>query len=285
MSYFTQMVSRAAVLAPQLWSVSPRLSHLPLAPALLWGKGQHRGMAGHSKWANIRHTKALKDDQKQKTTTKIIQMIKIAIKEGGSTDPKLNSRLSNVIDLARTQSIPLTSINNIIKTAQKSQDNAKSMLVEYRAPGGVLMLVEVLTDNLIKTKSSLQSIIKKTMLQEAKGTVQHVFEEKGVVVAAAGKGAKVPTLEEALDLAIEVGAEEVEEEEEGTGRFVFTSSPDAFFDVKKGVEGRGYTVSYANVDFIPNVTVTMTDEEVRKLDVIIEKLEAVDEVMRVHVNL
>lgn len=245
-------------------------------------------MAGHSKWSNIRHIKAAKDAQKVKVTTKCVQMIKMAVKEGGgSADPKLNSKLARVLEYARSQNVTAASIASTLKQSQKSQDNAKSMMLYYRAPGGLLMLVEVFTDNLTQTRHNIQSIIKKTSFQETTSSIRHVFDEKGVVVAVAGEGKELPTLEEALELAIELGAEEVEEEknEEGKGGFVFTCSPDVFLEVKKGVEDVGYHVTYSNIDFIPNAPVPLQDEDRQTVELIMEKLEGIDQVMRMHVNL
>lgn len=241
-----------------------------------------RGMAGHSKWANIRHTKALKDDQRQRAIQKCMQMIKIAVKEGGSADPKLNSKLARVIEHARSQNMPAATIASTLKQTQKSQDNAKSMMLEYRASGGLMLLVEVLTDNLVRTRSSIQTIIKKTNIQEVKGGgVHHLFDEKGVVIA----GKKETALEEALELAIEIGAEEVEEEKEGEkGLFVFTCSPDAFLEVRKGIEEQGYSVSYANIDFLPQSPLSLPAEDMERVSAVLEKLDAVDDVMRIHVN-
>ncbi|KAG0716451.1 Translational activator of cytochrome c oxidase 1 [Chionoecetes opilio] len=271
----SQIARRVPLGVAARWCVSARPA-FPAPPPAWCGAG--RGMAGHNKWSNIRHGKALKDAQKQRTVGKCLQMIKLAIKEGGSADPKLNSQLARVIEFARTQNITATTITNTLKQSQKTQDNAKSMRLEYRAPGGLLMMVEVFTDSLMKTRAKLQTVIKKTRLQEARGSTGHVFEEKGVVVGEAGQGMKMPSLEEALELAIEIGAEEVEEEEgEGGRRFVFTCSPEAFLDVKKGIEVKGYLVTYANTDFLAKVTISLPQDEMERLGTVIEKLEAHDE--------
>ncbi|XP_063852849.1 probable transcriptional regulatory protein TTE1135 [Scylla paramamosain] len=286
MSYLTQPLRRATValtcrLSTQAWHCPPGP---PCPPSVAWGYVGRRGMAGHSKWANIRHTKALKDDQKQRVIQKCAQMIKMAVKEGGSTDPKLNSKLARVIEHARSQNMPASSIASTLKQTQKSQDNAKSMILEYKAPGGLLLLVEVMTDNLVRTRSSIQSVIKKTSIQEVKGGgIHHLFNEKGVVIA--GKDKKIQ-LEEALELAIEVGAEEVEEEKGGEkGQFVFTCSPEAFLEVKKGVEEQGYSVSYANIDYLPQTPLSLGPEDLERVSAVLEKLDNVEDVMRIHVNL
>ncbi|KAK8379742.1 hypothetical protein O3P69_019622 [Scylla paramamosain] len=159
--------------------------------------------------------------------------------------------------------MPASSIASTLKQTQKSQDNAKSMILEYKAPGGLLLLVEVMTDNLVRTRSSIQSVIKKTSIQEVKGGgIHHLFNEKGVVIA--GKDKKTQ-LEEALELAIEVGAEEVEEEKGGEkGQFVFTCSPEAFLEVKKGVEEQGYSVSYANIDYLPQTPLSLGPQDLER---------------------
>ncbi|XP_042238179.1 uncharacterized protein LOC121876815 [Homarus americanus] len=236
-----------------------------------------RGMAGHNKWSNIKHIKASKDAERQKIYTKCSRLIRNAIKEGGNTDPNLNSKLAKAVELARSNNMPLASINNVIETHQKSQDNAKAAIIEYRGPGSVFFLVELLTDNVNRTKIALQSVIKKFYVQEAKGSARHMFEEKGIVVAS-GKGA---SLEAAMDSAIEVGAEDVAEEDDN---LVFTSAPNDFMQVKQGLESLGYEINYANVDYLAKIPVTISEDDEKQLTTLFQKLEDIDDVMKIHVN-
>lgn len=237
-----------------------------------------RSMAGHSKWANIKHIKAIKDAEKTKLFTKFAQDMKVAVKEGGGKDPKTNSKLAKVIEFARSNNMPAASIKNILDSYQKSQDNAKSAIVEYKGPGGVFLVVELLTDNVNRTKIAIQSSIKKLNIQEAKGSANRIFEEKGVVVVnSAGR-----SVEAAMDSAIEVGAEDVAEEDDS---LVFTCSPQDFIKVKPGLENLGYEVIYAGVDYLPKVYVSISDDDEKQLGIILQRLEAINEVMKVHDNL
>lgn len=236
-----------------------------------------RGMAGHSKWSNIKHIKASKDAEKRVVYNKYSRLLKIAIKEGGGTDPHLNSKLAKVIELALGQNMQRSTIKNVIDTYQKSQDNAKSAIIEYKGPGGVFLLTEVLTDNITRTKTTLHSAVRKLNIQEVKGSIRHLFEEKGVVMVSS----QGMCLETAMDNAIEIGAEDVEEHEDN---LVFTCSPEDFVKVKQGLENLKYTVNYASVDYLPKLSVSISEEEEKQLDVIIKKLEGIDEVIRVHVN-
>lgn len=236
-----------------------------------------RGMAGHSKWANIRHIKAGKDAVKQRTIIKFSRLIRFAIKEGGNADPKLNSMLAKAIESARCSNVPQASINNILETHQKSQDNAKSAILEYRGPSGLFILAELLTDNLNRSRGTLQGVLKKFNIQEARASAIRMFEEKGVVVAAS----KGTSLEAALDSAIETGAEEVVEEDDN---LVFTCSPVDFIKVKQGLENLGYEITYADVDFIPKSPITFPEESAKQLATVIQKLEDIEDVIKIHVN-
>lgn len=259
------------------WSRAPVLGYGNASISLDQRFLQCRGMAGHSKWANIKHTKAAKDSERQKKFMKCSRLIKLAVKEGGSVDPKLNSKLAKAIEFARSCSMPVASIESALKASQKSQDDAKPAIMEYRGPGGVFILTELLTSNFSRTRQMLQTVLKKHNIQETKGAIR-MFEEKGIIIAE-GNGL---SLEAAMDNAIEIGAEDVEEEEDS---LVFTSTPDDFLAVKQGLENLKYNISYASVDFIPISPITLNENDQEALDIIIQKMEDVDDVMRVHVSL
>ncbi|XP_064077809.1 probable transcriptional regulatory protein NAMH_0626 isoform X2 [Macrobrachium nipponense] len=238
-----------------------------------------RGMAGHSKWSNIRHIKAANDAQKMKMFTKFSRMMKIAIKEGGGTDPKLNSKLGKVVELAKSSNMPVASIEHVLKSSQKSQDNAKSYMLEYRGPGGVFLLAEIVSDNLSRSKQLITSATKKLNVQELKaGGARCLFDEKGVIISTC----EGVSYEQAMDHAIEVGAEDVAEEE---GNFVFTTSPEDFFQVKQALEGINFTVKSADIQYIATNPATVSDQDLEKLSTVLEKMENLDDVMKVHVNL
>ncbi|KAK4321468.1 hypothetical protein Pmani_007728 [Petrolisthes manimaculis] len=238
---------------------------------------QVRTMAGHSKWSNIKHIKASNDQARAKTLTKIIQLMRVAIKEGGGTDPKLNLKLARVLEFAQRNSMPLATMKNFLQNYQKSEDKEVLSLVELKGVGGLVMLVEVQTVNLIKTRNSIKSVIKKTNLQEAKGVVKGLFEEKGVVMTD-----KTCSLEVALDAAITVGAEDVVEEADG---LVFTCSSGDMMQVKEGLEEQQYTVTYASTEYLPKFAVSVSDNEMDQVSMIVQKLEGVEDVIKVHVNL
>ncbi|XP_068208597.1 probable transcriptional regulatory protein Cthe_2075 isoform X2 [Palaemon carinicauda] len=238
-----------------------------------------RGMAGHSKWSNIKHIKAANDAQKQKVFTKFSRLMRFAIKEGGSADPRLNSKLGKIVDQAKGNNMPMASIENVLKSAQKSQDNGKPYLLEYRGPGGAFLLAEVLTDNLSRSKQNIVIATKKLNMQELKtGAARCLFDEKGVIVSTC----EGLSFEQAMDHAIEIGAEDVTGDE---GSFVFTSAPEDFSKVKQALEENNYTIKSANVEFVACNPATISDQDMEKLSLAIEKMEELDDVMKVHVNL
>ncbi|XP_076033558.1 putative transcriptional regulatory protein Teth514_1449 isoform X2 [Oratosquilla oratoria] len=236
-----------------------------------------RTMAGHSKWANIRHTKAAKDMERQKVFSKMTRLIKLAIKEGGGTDPKLNSSLARAIEQARGSNMPNTSIQNALKSAQKGQDNAQSYRMEYRGPAGSFFLVDILSDNLRRTKIELSTTLKKLMVEEVQGSAGHLFEEKGVIITNKSK-----SIEEAMDHAIDIGVEDVTLEDEG---LKFLCAPEEFVKVKQSLEALDYATEYASVDFLPVQPVSVPDTYMEEIDKIVKRIEDNDDVIKVHLNI
>jgi len=146
--------------------------------------GNVRCMAGHSKWANIKHIKGAKDAEKSTNIQRISRQIRLAIRGSqlitvlvnlclyqlflfnyfttgpGGVDPKLNPKLAHVLEQARSLNIPLSSINQILKT-DVSKDDTKPGILEARGPGGSFFLIDILTNNITRTKSNIALILKK----------------------------------------------------------------------------------------------------------------------------
>jgi len=119
-----------------------------------------RCMAGHSKWSNIKHIKGAKDAEKSSNTQRILRQLRLVIRESGGTDPKLNPRLSHVLEQARSLNVPMSSINQVLK-ADHTKDDLKALVLEARGPGGSYFIIDVLTNNITRTRANVGLILKK----------------------------------------------------------------------------------------------------------------------------
>lgn len=246
-----------------------------------------RSMAGHSKWANIRHIKAAKDAAKSKISSDISQRARALIRETGNPDPKSNLRLSQLIEEAKSKDVPNATIEKILSQANKLKD-ASPMLFEAKGPGGSVMLIEVMTNNMKSIKGELQGVVKKCgfSMFEGSSIAMMSFVEKGVVLV------DIDTTEEKkvdvdsyVDVAIEVGAEEVTlEEDSGEQVLQFLCEPREVYAVKKELEAREFPVRSAEIVFLTTKTVPFTDGALELLSKVLDKLDDHPEVIKVYTN-
>lgn len=238
-------------------------------------------MSGHSKWANIKHKKEKTDAQRAKIFTKIGKEISIAVKAGGS-DPASNSKLRDLIQKAKANNVPNDNIDRIIKKSAGASDEAYEEIVyEGYGPGGIAVIVETTTDNRNRTAGNVRSYFAKyhgNMGQT--GCVSYLFEEKGVIVIENEDG----DIDEdkLMEQALEAGAEDFMAQE---GAFeIYTVSED-LYAVKEALEAAGYTLASAEKSKIPSNYVTLENEEDLKfMNLLVEKLEEDDDVMEVYHN-
>jgi len=246
-----------------------------------WGLfDQRRCMAGHSKWMNIKHTKGAKDGQKATAISKQSALIRLAIRDNNNnSNPKTNTALARAIEQAKGNMMPVATIERVLANANKIQENAKQFQLEYRGPGGTFLLVDLLTDNISRSKTFINTAIKKNRITEiGKGSALYFFQEKGVITVDISTSTD---LDAAMEHAIEVGAEDVTQEEEF---FVFTCAPFDFVKVKQELESLKYNVIYSNVDMVPPNPVTLNLDDEKELEIIIQKLENLDDVSKVYPN-
>ena len=238
-------------------------------------------MSGHSKWANIKHKKEKTDAQRAKIFTKIGKEIAIAVKAGGS-DPASNSKLRDLIQKAKANNVPNDNIDRIIKkSAGATDENYEEIVYEGYGPGGIAVIVEATTDNRNRTAGNVRSYFSKyhgNMGQT--GCVSYLFEEKGVIVIVNEDG----DIDEdkLMELALEAGAEDFVAEE---GAFEIYTVSDDLYAVKEALEDAGYTLASAEKSKIPSNYVTLdSEEELKFMNLLIEKLEEDDDVMNVYHN-
>lgn len=236
-------------------------------------------MAGHSKWAGIKHKKAIVDARRGKLFTKLARHITVAAKEGGG-DIEGNPALALAVQKAKDASMPKDNIERAIQRGTGEGADAESyeaVLYEGYGPGGVAVLVEALTDNRNRTGSDVRHAFSKHggSLGEP-GSVAYLFDKKGVVVVdAAAYG------EDDLMVAIDAGAEDIVADDDV---LEVVTEPADFAAVRAALEAAGIAFESAEVTFRPTTRVEIDEPTVAKLMRLIDTLEDSDDVGDVHAN-
>ena len=239
-------------------------------------------MAGHSKWANIKHRKSRADAQKSKIFTKLAREISVAAREGGG-DINSNVRLRLAVQKAKEANMPN---ENIHKNIQKGigaleGESYEFVTCEGYGPGGIAILVEGLTDNRNRTVSDVRSIFNKHEgnLGEA-GCVAWMFNRKGYITIK--KGSVSMEEEDLMMEAIEAGAEDFKIDKEF---YEIITAPEDLEDVKEYLQNKDIILSANEVTMLPNNLVEINDEEeAQKIIKLLESLEDLDDVQNVHAN-
>ncbi|XP_055858006.1 probable transcriptional regulatory protein TTE1135 [Episyrphus balteatus] len=232
--------------------------------------------AGHSKWANIRHIKALKDGQKSALFTRYSRQIRIAIQDGGSPDPALNTQLRNIIDNALRKNMPMATIQNCIKKTSASKVLLKKHFLYWRFQHKVFAICSVYTENFAQFKMELAPILRKAGTVYVEG--QHMFDDVGMIEAVASdenisKSKSVDELEQiCTEDAIECGVEEVEVLDHTKGIVNFLCNPIELGTVSRALEKRGYLIENAEHIFIPKNTVELSEVELKTYENFLNKI-------------
>ena len=236
-------------------------------------------MAGHSKWANIRHRKGAQDAKRGKIFTKLVKEITVAVKVGGGADPEFNPRLRMAITNARGQSMPKDNIERAIKKASGAggEDYIETTFEGY-GPDGVAIFVECATDNNTRSVANVRMHFRKNGGSMGKdGSLQFIFDHKGVfVLPLEGKDA-----DELMMELIDAGGEDYEVEEDFMT--VYTAMTD-FGTVQKALQELGIEPKEAGLQRIPKVTKEVTEDNVATFMKLIDALEDDDDVQKVYHN-
>ena len=236
-------------------------------------------MSGHSKWAGIKHKKAVVDAKRGQAFTRASRELTIAAREGGG-NPDGNFRLRLAMQKAREINMPTDKIQNAIKrgTGELAGERLEEIRYEGYGPAGVAVMVDALTDNRNRTSASIRHRLSKLggNLGES-NSVNWMFERKGVITANAGKADP----EEVGLAAIEAGADDVQVE----GKSVeITAPPNAFEKVKAAVEALGVTVENAEITMQPKQTVPIGQDKAAAVLRLMESLEEDEDVQQVYAN-
>ena len=235
-------------------------------------------MAGHSQFKNIMHRKGRQDAVRSKLFGKLAREITVSAKMG-LPDPAMNPRLRAAIIAARAENMPKDNIERAIKKAAGSDgENYDEMRYEGYGPGGVAVIVEVLTDNRNRTASDVRATFTKSGGNLAEtGAVSFMFDHVGVIEY----DAKVASADAMLDAAIEAGADDVVSNE--NGHEIYTTH-DSLVDVSKALEAKFGEPRKSGFIWKPQNTVPLDDEQGEKLLRLIETLEEHDDVQHVYAN-
>ena len=238
-------------------------------------------MSGHSKWHNIQAKKGKADAARGKIFTKLGRELLMAVKFGGP-DINSNFKLKDVVAKCKAANMPNDTINNAIKRAAGSgnSENYEEITYEGYGPAGVAVIVNASTDNKNRTAADVRHIFDKFGGNlGTNGCVSYMFDKKGVIIIS--KESTNMSEDELMLLSIEAGAENFEAEDE---YYEITTTPDDFSSTREELEKNGLEFEQAEITLIPSTYVTLDEEKARKMQLLIEHLEDLDDVLEVYHN-
>jgi len=236
-------------------------------------------MAGHSKWANIKHRKAAQEAKRGKVFTKLIRELVIATKQGGPA-PEDNPRLRTAIDKALGSNMTRETIDRAVArgAGTNDADNMEELTYEGYAPGGIAVLVEVMTDNRNRTVAEVRhAFSKRGGNLGTDGSVAYLFTRRGQMIFAPGVDE-----EQLMDVALEAGAEDIDSHEDGSAEV--TTAWEEMAAVKAALEQAGLVPEDAEVTMIASTTVPVDAAGAEKIMALVDALEDLDDVQNVYTN-
>ncbi len=230
-------------------------------------------MSGHSKWSSIKRKKAVNDNQRGKTISKHIRAIQSAVREGGSGDSSVNLGLKNALAAAKTDDVPQDNIDRAIERSLGGGEggNFEPAIYEGYGPVGVAVLVEALTDNKNRTAAEVRHVFSKHG-GNMSGSTAWQFDAKGVIVVSS-------TDEAVQEQAIDMGAEDIEIDEEGTT--IYTSATD-LYRVVEGLQALGIEPDVSQLSKFPQTETALSGKDADKVIRFVEALEDLDDVQNVY---
>ncbi len=236
-------------------------------------------MSGHSKWATIKHKKGAADAKRGKLFAKLARQIEVAARAGGG-DPDMNPTLRTAVQKAKSAQMTNDAIDRAIKrgTGESGADTYEDVTYEGYAPGGVALLIDVLTDNRNRTSADIRNILTKTGGSMAEpGAVGWQFSRRGIVLIEGEVDE-----DELMMAALEAGADDVSNSD---GTWQITCAPTDTFDVKEALEAAGFTIVSADTPMVSdNLVPVTTVEDAKKILRIMEAIEDNDDVQDVYSN-
>lgn len=236
-------------------------------------------MSGHSKWSKVKHIKAREDAKRGKVFSKLIREIMVAARDGGG-DPSFNPRLRTIINTAKAANMPNDNIERAIKkgTGELGGATFEETTYEGYGPGGVAIMVDVLTDNKNRTVAEIRHIMSRHNgnLGES-GCVAWNFEKKGLIMV----DRSAVSEEIVFDAAIDVGAEDIQTEGD---TYEIITKPNDVMDVKEALDEKGIPVASAEITMLPKSTVKLDGKTAEAALKLMDALEEHDDVQHVYSN-
>jgi len=236
-------------------------------------------VAGHNKWSKIKRKKGVNDAKRGALFTKLIREITVAARDGGG-EPDYNARLRLAVDTARAASMPAENIERAIKkgTGELEGVNYEEVAYEGYGPGGVALFIECLTDNTNRTVAAVRhALTKYDGSLGTDGSVAWQFDRKGQIVIDAGQYDE----DSLFEVAIEAGAEDVIADED---EFILTTEVADFVSVQNGIKEAGIKPTSVELTRIAKNEVAVTGRDAEKMLKLLEMLEELDDVQKVHSN-
>lgn len=237
-------------------------------------------MAGHSKWANIKHAKARVDAQRGKIFTKLIRLITVAARAGGA-ELETNSQLRLAVDKAQAANMPKDTIQRAIKRGAGLDDNNELMEIRYEGygPFGVAVIVDCLTDNKNRTVADVRhAFTKHGGNLGTDGSVSYLFDKNGVITFAPGcKEEKI------MGVALEHAVLDITTNDDDSIDVI--TDPDDFPAICDALKAAGLTPASAEITLIPSMEVKLNEEQTEKMLQLIDMLEDLDDVQEVYCNM
>jgi YebC/PmpR family DNA-binding regulatory protein len=237
-------------------------------------------MAGHSKWAGIKHKKAVVDARRGKLFAKLIRGIEVAAREGGSSDPANNMTLAAAVERAKASRVPAETIERAAKRgAGELGDDAKFERVTYEgyAPGGVAVLIEALTDNRNRTAGDIRTALTRAGGNlGGPGSVAWMFDRKGIIIVTNASE------DDVLTAAAEGGADDVRPSEDGSVEVV--TEVQAFTRARDALAAAGFEIESAELTMLPQRTVQLDANGAKPVLKLFDILDDHDDVQQVYMN-
>ncbi len=236
-------------------------------------------MAGHSKWANIKHKKAANDKKRGKIWTKLLREVTVAAKEGGG-ELESNPRLRLAVDKANGANVPKDTIKRAVERGAGGgdSDNYDEIRYEGYGPGGTAVIVDTMTDNRNRTASEVRhAFTKHGGNLGTDGSVAYLFSKQGIISFASGADEDA-----VMEAALEAGAEDVVTNDDGS--IDVMTAPEDFAAVREGIEAAGLVPDNAEVTFSASTSAELDRDTAEKLLRMVDVLEDLDDVQEVYTN-
>src|SRR3989338_340113 len=238
-------------------------------------------MSGNSHWAGIKHKKGLADAKRSQLFSKLARELTIAAKEGGS-DPMTNPRLRTVIEKARVANMPTENVERALKRAAgEGVGQLQEMLIEAYGPGGIALLISVITDNKNRTIGEIKQLLQRNLGKVVEGgAVRWMFERRGVVTVELKETS--PSSREALELfAIEAGAEDLYWHDNALDLY---ADPSALASIREKLQEKGLEAA-SSLDWVPKEHIRISEEDQAAAERLFEALDDQEDVQDIYSNL